>query len=234
MPMSVARLTLRVLLICFFALTAAACAREVQLHSQPVVDAFGDVPPASITLKGPGAAVAEARDIPVVVAAYGSGSDIHVDLMLIDPQAPATRAELARAAMSAALTLYRMVHDNAYDDEDRPIRASVYQTYTTSYEYNVLLATALFNAKSNDPRDFTFPGPAWKEVAAAERIATEQELAYIQQAQLRRYDWGYHGLDGRQEDLRGIITPAQDAEVSAELGIKPGTVNLAPLALKPL
>ena len=45
---------------------------------------------------------------------------------------------------------------------------------------------------------------------------------------------GYHDLESRQEDLRGIITPAQDAEVSAELGIKPGTVNLAPLALKPL
>ena len=33
---------------------------------------------------------------------------------------------------------------------------------------------------------------------------------------------------------QGIITPAQDAEVSTELDIKPGTVNLAPLVLKPL
>ena len=103
-----------------------------------------------------------------------------------------------------------------------------------SYEYNVLLATAVFDAKSNEPRDFAFPGPAWKEVAAAERIATDQELAYIQQAQLRRYDWGYPDLENRQEDLRGVITPAQDAEVSAKLGIKPGTVNLVPLVLKPL
>ena len=234
MPMRATRLTLTVLFICFFALTGTACAKKVQLHSQPVVDAFGNVPPVSITLNGSGAAVAEARDIPVIVAAYGSGYDIHVDLMLIDPQAPATRAELARAAMAAALTLYRMVHADPYDDEDRPIRASVYQTYTAGYEYNVLLGTALFDSKSNDPRDFTFPGPAWKEVAAAERIATDQELAYIQQAQLKRYDWGYHDLEKRQEDLRGIITPAQDAEVSAELGIKPGTVNLAPLVLKPL
>ena len=233
MPVRVTPLALTVLFICFSALSAA-CARETPLCSQPMVDAFGNVPPVAITLKGSGAAVAEARDIPVVVAAYGSGYDIHVDLLLIDPQAPATRAELARAAMSAALTLYRMVHADAYDDDDRPIRASVYQTYTASYEYNVLLATAVFDAKSNNPRDFTFPGPAWKEVATVERIATDQELAYIQQAQLRRYDWGYHDLDGRQEDLRGIITPAQDAEVSAELGIKPGTVNLAPLALKPL
>ena len=188
MPLRVTRLTPRVLFLCFFVLTATACAREAQLYSQPVADAFGNVPPVTITLKNP--AVAEARDIPVVVAAYGSGDDIHVDLMLIDPQNPATQAELARAAMAAALTLYRMVHADAYDDEDRPIRASVYQTYTASYEYNVLLATAVFDAKSNDPRDFAFPGPAWKEVAAVERIATDQELAYIQQAQLRRYDWG--------------------------------------------
>ena len=221
------------LLVGLFVLACPACAREVQLHSQPVVDAFGDVPPVSIVLKGSGAAVAEARDIPVTVAACGSGFDIHVSLMLIDPQAPATREELARAAMSAALTLRRMLR--AYgDDDDRPIRASIYQVYTVSYEYNVLLAMAIFDAKSNEPRDFTFPGPAWKEVVAAERIATEQELAYIQQAQLRRYDWGYHDLDKRQEDLRGIITPAQDAEVSTELGIKPGTVNLTPLVLKPL
>lgn len=233
MPLRVTRLTLTALFICSFALTGAACARETQLHSQPVADAFGDVPPVSITLKDSGAAVAKARDIPVVVAAYGSGYDIHVDLMLVDPKAPAARAELARAAMAAALTLRRMLR--AYgDDDDRPIRASVYQVYTASYEYNVLLAMAVFDAKGNEPRDFTFPGPAWKEVAAAERIATEQELAYIQQAQLRRYDWGYHDLDKRQEDLRGIITPAQDAEVSTELDIKPGTVNLAPLVLKPL
>ena len=178
------------LLTCLFLLACPACAKEVQLHSQPVADAFGGVPPVSITLKSAGAAVAEARDIPVIVAAYGSGYDIHVDLLLVDPQATAARAELARAAMAAALTLYRVVHADPYDDDDRPIRASIYQVYTASYEYNVLLATAVFDSKSNDPRDFTFPGPAWPEVAAAERIATDQELAYIQQAQLRRYDWG--------------------------------------------
>ena len=233
MPIRVTRLTLRVLFICFFALTGTACAREAQLHSQPVADAFGDAPPVSVTLKGSGADVAEARDIPVIIAAYGSGFDIHVDLMLVDPQAPATRAELARAAMSAALTLRGLLRANG-DDDDRPVRASIYQAYTASYEYNVLLATAVFDAKSNEPRDFAFPGPAWKEVAAAERIATDQELAYIQQAQLRRYDWGYPDLENRQEDLRGVITPAQDAEVSAKLGIKPGTVNLVPLVLKPL
>lgn len=233
MPMRLIRLTLTALFICFYASTGAACARQAQLHSQPVVDAFGDVPPVSITLQGSGAAVAGARDIPVVVAAYGSGFDIHVDLMLIDPQAPVTHAELARAAMSAALTLRGMLRAHG-DDDDRPVRASIYQAYTTSYEYNVLLATALFDAKSNEPRDFTFPGPAWQEVAAAERIATDQELAYIQQAQLSRYGWGYRDLENRQEDLRGVITPAQDAEVSAKLGIKPGTINLAPLELKPL
>ena len=226
---------IKVLCLCLLALAGPACAKQAQLRSEAVVEAFGNVPPLSMTFSGAGLGIAEARDIPVTVIAYGNGYEINVDLMLSDPQAPVTRQELARAAMSAVLTFHRIVR-HSFDDDDRnapPFRASIYQAYG-DYESGVLLATALFAPSGDDTRDLAFPGPAWKEVAATERICTETELAYIQEAQLRRYDWGYHDLQGKQEALRDRITPAQDAEVSAKLGIKPGTLNMVPLVLKPL
>ena len=156
-----------------------------------------------------------------------------MDLILVDPEAKVTRVELARAAMAAALTFYQVVQSDGYDDT-RPIRASIYQTYSGSYEYNVMLASAVFNPAQNNPRDFTFPGPAWKSVSAAERACTAQELAYLQLMQLSLYDWKVHDFEGEQENFRPHITSAQDAELSEKLHIKPGAVNLEPLILKSL
>lgn len=227
----IACLPLLLLLVCF-GLALPACAKETQLHSKAMVEAFGEIPPLSMSFGRGAAKLAEARDIPLIVAAYGSGYDIHVDLILADPQAEVTREELARAAMAAALALYQLARSE--DDEDRPCRASIYPFYTGSYEYNVMLASAVFDPKSDSPRDFAFPGPAWLEVKAAERNFTDLEIKYLQQVQDSLYAWGIRDFESDQEDMRPHITAAQDAEVSGKLRIKPGSVNLSPLILRSL
>ena len=211
----------------------AACAREVQLHSKAMAEAFGEAPPLSVSFGRGAAKLAEAKDIPLLVAAYGSGYDIHVDLVLADPQGSVTREELARAALAAALDLYQLAR-NEGDEEDRPCRASIYPFYTNSYEYNVMLASAVFHPAGGSPLNFAFPGPAWLEVKAAERNFTDLEIKYLQQVQNNLYGWGIHDFEHHQEDMRPHITTAQDAEVSEKLQIKPGSVNLPPLILKSL
>lgn len=171
---------LTLLLLISLGFTLPACAKEAQLHSKAVDEAFAPVPPLTVPFGHDAANLATAKDIPLIVAAYGSGHDIHVDLVLADPQATVTREELARAAMAAALTLHQIVRSQG-DDDERPIRASIYPFYTGGYEYNVMLASAVFSPAGDNPRDFAFPGQAWRELKAAERNFSEQEIKYLQQ-----------------------------------------------------
>ena len=64
---------IKVLCLCLLALAGPACAKQAQLRSEAVVEAFGNVPPLSMTFSGAGLGIAEARDIPVTVIAYGNG-----------------------------------------------------------------------------------------------------------------------------------------------------------------
>lgn len=214
-------------------LACPASAKQIELWSEPVSEGFGQVPPMKIDLGKGASSLEKAGLIPVIVAAYGSGRDIHVDLVLADPLAEVTQAELVRTVMAAAFTFCQIIQSEDAD-EDRAVRANLYPVYTNSYEYNVVLASAVIKPVSNNPARFMFPGPAWERVVAAERGCTELELSYLQQMQLKRYAWGGKESDIEQENMRKNITPEQDAEISKILGIKPGTIHLAPLVLKPL
>lgn len=222
------------LALCFalsaFALPAVAA--DLRVQSKPIETAFGYAPskPLVIPLDRKRSALARTRGVPVQVISYGSGRDIFVNLALNDPRAPVTRAELARCAMSGAFTMYQMLQAQGAD-EDRSVRVSIFPDQGSG-EYSVLLAEAVFQPRRNDARQFTFPGPAWKRVAVVSRIPTEQELEYIRRMQLSLYGWGIKSE--RRAEMRGRLTPEQDVELSRSMGIEPGTIDLAPLELKPL
>ncbi len=226
--------TIRFFILPALLITALACpalAKSVELWSEPVSEGFGQVPPLKINLGKDASRLETAEPIQVNVAAYGSGNDIYIDLVLADPLVPLTQAELACTVMAAALTFHQITQSQN-STEKRAVRASLYPVYTGSSEYNVVLAYAVFQPDTNNPAKLDFPGPAWKQVMAVERGATELELAYLQQMQLHRYDWNIDREE--QENMRKKLTPEQDAELSKKMDIKPGTINLAPLVLKPL
>ena len=206
-----------------------AAAKNLELWSKPVSEGFGEVKPMSISIGTGGEALENARIIPVEVQSYGSGTDVHITLALVDPKAEMTQAELIRSAMAAALTFYQCI--SLYDDEeDRNVRAEIYPFFTNSYEYNVMLAQAVLDTKVD--KSFKYPGPAWVKAVAVKRLPTEKEITYMQEMQLNHFDWGFG--DEKQEHMRGKLTADQDAQVSNKLGIKPGTINVKEFMLMPL
>jgi hypothetical protein len=227
-PHAGATLSFAFLFTLFLCFAVNAMAGELSLWSEPVGKTFRQAPaPVSIPLGESAVMLEKAGDIPVLVAAFGSGEDIHVSLALTDPQAKVTQAEMARCVMAAALTLYQFSRQSG---EKRPARASLYHAFSPiSNDFNVKLAEAVFLAATDNPRTFAFPGPAWKSVAAAERNFTEPEVNYLMMMQrILSY------RTEERESMRGHLTPAQDAEISQKLNIPPGSVNIAPLLLKPL
>jgi len=227
-------------LVCIILLTASlmACSvtnsRSVELWSQPVYDGFGvyatDVKPVTIALQGKATVLAKASELKLEVVAYGSGRDIWVSLMIDESVKKASQADLMRTAMSAVMTFHQSVYDNS-SRENRNVRANIYLIFTNSHEYNVLLATASLQSPQENSSDLTFPGPAWLQVTAVEKLPNALEAHYIQQMQLKRYRWG---IEEKQEDMRTIITPVQDKEISDQMGIPAGSINLAPFVLKPI
>lgn len=230
----------RALSLLLVVLFLAGCSKgdgKLNLRSDAVLNMFRDAsePPYQddfFTIRtGPEARpLKNAKVIPLTLAAYGSGSDINVSLVLSDPTAQYTREELGRAAMSAALTFCRLVQASD-SSEDRPARATIYPFHIPVGESLVILATAEVRPENSRTPDFTFPGAAWREVRVVDRVPTELELQYLVTMQHMRYQWK---IDGPQEDMRATLTPEQDAQLSKELDIKPGTVNMAPFVLKPL
>jgi hypothetical protein len=234
------KMRLPLLWLFFILAPASVCAQQsLSLWSEPIADfarnAGATITPApvSIPLQNNAVFLSNAKEIPLEMISYGSGAYININLELADPQAAVTQAELARSAMAAALAWYQV----AVQDESsagRAVRASVYQKIWNFGEYNVLLAVAIFQPASKEPSSFTFPGPAWKQVAAVERICTDIELRYLQTMQRLLYTWGVMGSSDERAAMRGQLSAAQDAEISAKLNIQPGTINLAPLLLKPV
>lgn len=212
-------------------LLLTACVKEqVPLWSHPIPrQFFSAIPPETLPVARGGEWLASTKNIPVELAAYGSGSDIHVTLVLADPGVPATREELAKAAMAGAFTLYRVVQTSDYPD-DRPATVEVYTEYGVTGESNVLLARATFLPQKAARSAYVYPGPAWKEIIAVERVPDKTELLYMRYMQHNRYKWGVEQDD--ELAMRARITPEQDAETSAAIGVAPGSVDLRPFILR--
>ncbi|MDR1396655.1 MAG: hypothetical protein LBJ14_02850 [Desulfarculales bacterium] len=230
-PRSGAILPFAFLFTLLLGFAAGAKAGELSLWSDPVGKTFRQTPaPVSIPLGANAVILGKAGEIPVSVAAVGSGIDIHVSLVLTDSQAEVTQAEMARCVMAAALTLHQVSKNSG---KDRAARASLYHAFSPiSNDFNVKLAEAIFLPAANNPRTFAFPGPAWKRVAAVERNFTETEANYLMVLQSQGREWGIDTED--REAARERLTPAQDAAISQEVNIHPGSINMAPLLMKPL
>lgn len=217
-------------------ITACQSSQSLELWSQPVYEGFGvyaeqEIKPITIPLTGSHSRrLSQATNLATKVVSYGSGGDIWVNLVVDKSVESASREDLIRTAMSAAMVFYQFVyHDGS--DEDQSVQANIYMVYTNSHEYNVLLATASIAAPPEKYTDLSFPGEAWFNVIAAERLPTKTEIRYVQEMQLNRYDWG---IKVDQEDMRLMLTPEQDAQISHKLNIAPGSINLEFLVLKPI
>jgi len=133
--------------------------------------------------------------------------------------------------MSAASIYYQITRLGPHDVSTRAVQANIYQNYTNDGENNILLATATITSTPEKHTDFTFPGSAWTDVYAVERLPSDLEFRYLQLMQQNLFDWK---IRVPQENARTLLTPEQDHQISNQLNIAPGSVNLAPFVLKPI